>query len=84
MRSPARRHPIRRLVAIAIPEVVDDVIAAFDDRERARARHFAREFLGVRVRRQSIFRARDQIDRASDVLRDAGKRHARGDLARLV
>src|SRR5947207_10667382 len=59
-----RGHPVGGLVAVAVPEVVDDVVAAFDHREHAGARNGRGELLGLRVRSETVFRPRYDVDRA--------------------
>src|SRR6266702_3844200 len=83
-RAKLRRHPIGGLVAVAVPEIVDDVVAAFDHREHAGARDGGGELLGLRVRSEAVFRPGDYVDRAGDVLRALREREAQRDLARFL
>src|SRR6266581_215442 len=83
-RAKLRRHPVGGLVAVAVPEVVDDVVAAFDHREHAGARDRRSELLALSVRGEAVLGARDDVDRAGDVLRALGEREAQRDLARFL
>src|SRR6266513_5175299 len=83
-RAKLRRHPVSGLVAVAVPEVVDDVVAALDHREDAGSRDGGGELLGLRVRGKAVFRPRDDVDRAADVLRALRERKAQRDLARFL
>src|SRR6266705_489426 len=83
-RAKLRRRPVGGLVAVAVPEVVDVVVAAFDHREQAGTRDGGGELLGLRVRSEAVFRPGDDVDRAADVLRALREREAQRDLARFL
>src|SRR6267154_1325470 len=48
-RTKLGRHPVGGLVAVTVPEVVDDGVAAFDHREHAGTRDRRGELLRLRV-----------------------------------
>src|SRR5260221_2462037 len=83
-RAKLRRHPVGSLVAVAIPEIVNDVVAAFDHREHAGAGDRGGELLGLRVRSETVLGSRDDVYRAGDVFRALREREAQRHLARFL